>query len=67
MPAEAIFSEFTLEQVLAQIFVRGRISPLDQQLLLRTLQSEPILTQEQHTVIARIFEGMRNGCIKVVD
>jgi hypothetical protein len=67
MPAEVIFSEFTLEQVIAQIFARGRISPLDQQLLLRTLKSEKVLTKEQHTVIARIFEALQNGWLQVVD
>ncbi|MDJ1175762.1 hypothetical protein [Roseofilum capinflatum] len=67
MPAEAIFSEFTIEQVLAQIFARGRISRLDQQLLIRTLQGEQMLTKEQHTVIQRIFEALQNGWLKVVD
>lgn len=67
MPAEAIFSEFTIEQVLAQIFARGQISHLDQQLLMRTLQSEPVLTREQRTVIERIFEALQNGWLKVVD
>lgn len=67
MPAEAIFSDFTVEQVLAQIFARGRISRLDQQLLIRTLKSEPVLTREQHTVIKRIFEALQNGWVKVVD
>jgi len=67
MPAEAIFSEFTVEQVIAQIFARGCISPLDQQLLLRTLQSEALLTQEQQGVIERIFEALQKGWLKVVD
>ncbi|HBQ97107.1 MULTISPECIES: hypothetical protein [unclassified Roseofilum] len=67
MPAEAIFSEFMIEQVLAQIFARGRISRLDQQLLIRTLQSESVLTTEQRTVIQRIFEALQNGWLKVVD
>ena len=67
MPAEAIFCEFTLEQVIAQIFARRRISHLDQQLLIRTIKSDIALTPEENTVIAQILVALQSGWLKAVD
>ena len=67
MPAEAIFSELTFEQVIAQIFARQCISCLDRELLARALPPEIPLTREQYTAISTIFEALQSGRFKAVD
>lgn len=65
MSTQAIASNLTLEQVVAQILASRRISRLDQRLLM-VASSQTALTTQQENLISQVYELLHRGLLKVV-
>jgi hypothetical protein len=65
MSTQAIASNLTLEQVVAQILASRRISRLDQRLLM-VASSQTALTAQQENLISQVYELLHRGLLKVV-
>ena len=65
MSTQAIASNLTLEQVVAQILASRRISRLDQRLLMLA-SSQAALTAQQENLIGQVYELLHRGLLKVV-
>jgi hypothetical protein len=65
MSTQAIASNLTLEQVVAQILASRRISRLDQRLLM-VASSQAALTAQQENLISQVYELLHRGLLKVV-
>lgn len=64
---EAIFPQCTVEQLVHQIFVRRRISRMDQHLLMSLLLSKNAIDPGDRNSIDRVFQALKTGSLKVVD
>jgi hypothetical protein len=65
MSTQAIASNLTIEQVVAQILASRRISRLDQRLLM-VASSQAALTAQQENLISQVYELLHRGLLKVV-
>ncbi len=65
MSTQAIASNLTLEQIVAQILASRRISRLDQRLLM-VASSQAVLTTQQENLISQVYELLHRGLLKVV-
>lgn len=65
MSTQAITSNLTLEQIVAQILASRRISRLDQRLLM-VASSQAVLTTQQENLISQVYELLHRGLLKVV-
>ncbi len=59
--------QILLETVLERIFSIRKITRQDQNLLMSSLLSKEGLDENERRQITRVFDGLRNGFIKVVD
>lgn len=64
---ETIFPQCTVEQLVHQIFVRRRISRMDQHLLMSLLLSKNALDPQDRNSIDRVFYALKTGSLQVVD
>jgi hypothetical protein len=67
MQSQVGFGQVTLEQVVERIFAFRQVTPLDHSLLKSALCSQNSITQQQQTLLNRVFEGLERGWIWVGD
>ncbi|MCT7951150.1 hypothetical protein NG798_15225 [Ancylothrix sp. C2] len=60
-------STSSFKEVVERIFSTHRITRTDQQLFMKTLLSQDILSSYEKEQIDRVFEALRQGLLRVVD
>ena len=60
-------SKSSFKEVIDRIFSTHRITKTAQQLLMRTLLSQDILSSYEREQIDRVFDALRRGLLRVVD
>lgn len=59
--------ESNINQIVTRIFSTHRITRADQQIFMATLLSKDSLSAEEQSQIDRVFDGLRQGLLRVVD
>lgn len=59
-----LFSYQSLEQLVNQIFTTRRISRMDQELLM-TLLNKDVIEPQEHDLVNRVFQALRQGQLRV--
>lgn len=67
MPDKVPTPESNINQIVTRIFTTHRITRADQQIFMATLLSKDSLTAEEQSQIDRVFDGLRQGLLRVVD
>lgn len=67
MQAQAAVSQLSIEQIAQRIFTSRKISRSDQQWLMSAMLSKDSINTEEQTLIARLFQSLQKGTIRVVD
>jgi len=67
MPEQVPTSESQIHQIVSRIFTTHRITRADQQMFMATLLSKDSLTADEQSQIDRVFDGLRQGLLRVVD
>ncbi len=68
MPTETTNSpEPNINQIVTRIFSTHRITRADQKIFMATLLSKESLSPEEQSQIDRVFDGLRQGLLRVVD
>ena len=67
MPAQIPTPESHINQIVTRIFSTHRITRSDQKLFMATLLSQDCLSAEEQRQIDRVFDGLRQGLLRVVD
>ncbi|MBD1878611.1 MULTISPECIES: hypothetical protein [unclassified Coleofasciculus] len=65
MTAEFFPTQVTIEDLVAQIFVSRRITPVNQYQLQTVLLTKDWLDEEEQTMLNRLFYGVRHGLLKL--
>ncbi|KOR33826.1 MULTISPECIES: hypothetical protein [Planktothricoides] len=60
-------SDSSINQIVTRIFTTHRITRADQQIFMATLLSKDSLSPEEQSQIDRVFDGLRQGLLRVVD
>lgn len=60
-------SDSNINQIVTRIFTTHRITRADQQIFMATLLSKDSLSAEEQSQIDRVFDGLRQGLLRVVD
>lgn len=60
-------NQFSVQEIVDQIFASRRITRIDQQKLMTSLLSRETLTLQEHEQIDKVFDALRRGVIRVVD
>lgn len=60
-------SKSSFTEVIDRIFSTHRITRNDQQLLMKTLLAQDILSSYEREQIDRVFDALRRGLLRVVD
>lgn len=67
MQAQVNLPDFPIDQVIERIFATRKITRADQERLMSALLSKTFLNKGDQEQINRVFDGLRNGRIRVVD
>ncbi len=59
--------ESNINQIVTRIFSTHRITRADQKIFMATLLSKDSLSAEEQSQIDRVFDGLRQGLLRVVD
>ncbi len=60
-------SAVSLEKIVERIFAFRQITPIDRELIKSVLLSKDNFTTEDHSHINRVYEGVKNGVIWVIE
>jgi hypothetical protein len=61
------FSNKTAREVISNITSRNTINRADQKIFMSALLSKGTLSQEDETIIEKIYQGLQSGLIRVTD
>ncbi|CBN58892.1 MULTISPECIES: hypothetical protein [Kamptonema] len=67
MPTNASPPKVSVEDIVERIFAFRQITSIDQKLLRSALLSTQSLSESDQVQLNRVFEGLRNGIILVVE
>ena len=67
MPAQIPTPESQINQIVTRIFSTHRITRSDQKIFMATLLAQDSLSPEAQNQINRVFDGLRQGLLRVVD
>jgi hypothetical protein len=67
MSVQALTSQVSVEELVAQILMHRRVTPIDQQQLKMALSYKDALNEQEQTLIDRVFYGVRHGLLRIVD
>ncbi|MBD1908970.1 hypothetical protein NDI37_20740 [Funiculus sociatus GB2-A5] len=67
MQSQIDLTQFTIEQVIHQIFTFRRISRMDQHLLMSVLLSKDSISDLEKTLIDKMFVAVKLGRLRIVD
>jgi len=67
MQSQAEMPEISIKLVIDRIFQTRRITRADQERFMSALLSKKALSDAEKRHIDRVFDGLRNGLIRVVD
>ena len=67
MPTNASPPKVSVEDIVERIFAFRQITSIDQRLLRSALLSTQSLSESDQMQLNRVFEGLRNGIILVVE
>ena len=67
MSVQAFTSQVSVEELVAQILMHRRVTPIDQQHLKMALSYKDALNEQEQTLIDRVFYGVRHGLLRIVD
>lgn len=67
MPTNASPPKVSVEDIVERIFAFRQITPIDQRLLRSALLATQSLSESDQVQLNRVFEGLRNGIILVVE
>lgn len=67
MQSHVFIPQSTIEQVIHQIFVTGRISRIEQQRLMSALLSKELISMEEKTLVDKLFNAIQKGIVKILD
>jgi hypothetical protein len=67
MSVQAFTSQVSVEELVAQILMHRRVTPIDQQQLKMALSYKDALNEQEQTLIDRVFYGVRHGLLRIVD
>ncbi|MDB9514056.1 hypothetical protein PN499_22920 [Kamptonema animale CS-326] len=67
MPTNASPPKVSVEDIVERIFAFRQITSIDQRLLRSALLSTQSLSESDQVQLNRVFEGLRNGIILVVE
>ncbi|HLO52111.1 MAG TPA: hypothetical protein VK211_27170 [Kamptonema sp.] len=61
------FPQFSLEQIVSQIFSNRKITRTDRRRLMSMLLAKDFLNTEEQNCINKVFESLHQGSIRVID
>lgn len=67
MQAQAHLPSLTVAQLVEQLLTTRRITRADQHRLMSMLLSKASLSPEEQTLVNRVFDGLHQGLLHVVD
>ena len=56
----------SLEAIVERIITFRQITPIDQELLQSAIQSKDYFSQQENSLLAQLYEGIKSGAIWVV-
>lgn len=67
MPTPAVMSPVSIEELVQEIFSSRKITRHAQQKFMSALLSKNTISPTEQSLIARVFDGLQKGAIRVVD
>ncbi|MBW4496789.1 MAG: hypothetical protein KME26_27690 [Oscillatoria princeps RMCB-10] len=67
MQAQATAPQLSIEQLVDRIFACHRISRADQQRFMKAMLSKDSFSPGDRRLIARVFDGLQKGLLRVVE